>query len=160
MGADVAAVAGGGLGHAVQHLRRHPKQRHEQGVGTRWQRRDRADPHGATVRLQRDALRDARGAAWAPAAGPGRRRPRARAGEIDDGDVAEGQVTHDRRSAIAGFAWVILSLTGVLLPQYQEKVFTYSQPAFFGELAIMLWLVIKGARPPALGSTTSLSAVG
>lgn len=51
--------------------------------------------------------------------------------------------------AIGGFAYVILSLTGELLPQYQGKVFTYSQPAFFGELAIMLWLVIKGARPPA-----------
>jgi len=31
--------------------------------------------------------------------------------------------------ALGGFAWVILSLTGVLLPQYQDKVFTYSQPA-------------------------------
>jgi hypothetical protein len=35
------------------------------------------------------------------------------------------------------------------LPQYQATVFTYSQPAFFGELAIMLWLVIKGAKPLA-----------
>jgi len=51
--------------------------------------------------------------------------------------------------AIGGFAYVILSLTGELLPQYQGKVFTYSQPAFFGELAIMLWLLIKGAKPPA-----------
>ncbi len=51
--------------------------------------------------------------------------------------------------AIGGFAYVILSLTGELLPQYQDRVFTYSQPAFFGELAIMLWLVIKGAKPPA-----------
>jgi hypothetical protein len=60
--------------------------------------------------------------------------------------------------AIGGFAYVILSLTGELLPQYQEKVFTYSQPAFFGELAIMLWLVIKGAKPPALEATGSSSA--
>jgi hypothetical protein len=52
--------------------------------------------------------------------------------------------------AINGCAYVILSLTGVLLPQYQEKVFTYSQPALFGELAIMLWLVIRGAKPPGL----------
>jgi hypothetical protein len=44
---------------------------------------------------------------------------------------------------------VILSLTGELFPQYQGKVFEYGQPAFFGELAIMLWLVIKGAKPPA-----------
>jgi hypothetical protein len=51
--------------------------------------------------------------------------------------------------AAGGFAYVILSLTGELLPQYQDKVFTYAQPAFFGELALMLWLVIRGARPPA-----------
>jgi hypothetical protein len=51
--------------------------------------------------------------------------------------------------AIGGFAYVILSLTGELLPQYQDKVFTYSQPAFFGEIAFMLWLLIKGAKPPA-----------
>jgi hypothetical protein len=55
--------------------------------------------------------------------------------------------------ALAGFAWVILSLTGILLPQYQDKVNTYSQPAFFGEIAFMLWLVIKGARPTALEAT-------
>jgi hypothetical protein len=51
---------------------------------------------------------------------------------------------------INGFAYVMLSLTGVLWPHYQDKVFNYSQPALFGEIAIMLWLVIKGARPPAL----------
>jgi Domain of unknown function (DUF4386) len=60
---------------------------------------------------------------------------------------------------INGFAYVILSLTGELLPQYQEKVFIYSQPAFFGELAFMLRLVIKGAKPPA-HATGSSSAAG
>lgn len=60
--------------------------------------------------------------------------------------------------ALAGFAWVILSLTGVLWPQYQNKVDTYSQPAFFGEIALMLWLVIKGAKPPAVGAAASSSA--
>ena len=57
--------------------------------------------------------------------------------------------------ALAGFAWVILSLTSVVLPQYQDKVNTYSQPAFFGEIAFMLWLVIKGAKPPALEAAAS-----
>jgi len=51
--------------------------------------------------------------------------------------------------AAGGVAYVILSLTGELVPQYQGMVFVYAQPAFFGELAIMLWLLIKGARPPA-----------
>src|SRR5712671_6413203 len=60
--------------------------------------------------------------------------------------------------AIGGFAYVILSLTGVLFPQYQDKVFIISQPALFGELAFMLWLVIKGAKPPALDATALSSA--
>jgi hypothetical protein len=55
--------------------------------------------------------------------------------------------------AVDGLAYVILSLTSVLLPQYQGKVFTYGQPAFFGEVAFMLWLVIKGARPQPLDAT-------
>jgi hypothetical protein len=62
--------------------------------------------------------------------------------------------------ALAGFAWVILSLTSILLPQYQGKVDTYSQPAFFGEIALMLWLVIKGAKPPAQDAAALSSAVG
>jgi hypothetical protein len=60
----------------------------------------------------------------------------------------------------AGFAWVILSLTGLLLPQYQDKVDTYSQPALFGEIALMLWLVIKGAKPPTLDAAASSAAAG
>ncbi len=62
--------------------------------------------------------------------------------------------------ALAGFAWVILSLTGALSPQYLDKADTYSQPAFFGEIAFMLWLVIKGARPPALDAAAASSAAG
>jgi len=53
---------------------------------------------------------------------------------------------------------VILSPTGVLLPQVQDKVDTYSQPAVFGELAFMFWLLIKGAKPPALDATASSSS--
>jgi hypothetical protein len=44
------------------------------------------------------------------------------------------------------------------LPQYQGKVFTYAQPAFFGEVALMLWLVIKGAKPPADATGSSAAA--
>jgi hypothetical protein len=59
---------------------------------------------------------------------------------------------------LAGFAWVVLSLTGILLPQYQDKVDTYAQPAFFGEIAFMLWLLIRGARPPSLDAAALSSA--
>jgi hypothetical protein len=57
--------------------------------------------------------------------------------------------------AIGGIAYLALSLTAVLWPQYQDKVFSYSQPAFFGEIALTLWLLIKGARPPAPDATLS-----
>ena len=60
--------------------------------------------------------------------------------------------------ALDGFAYVIMSLTSVLLPQYSEKVFIISQPALFGEVAFMSWLVIKGAKPPALGVAASPAA--
>ena len=62
--------------------------------------------------------------------------------------------------ALDGLGWVILSLTGVLLPQYYDKVFTYCQPATFGEVALMLWLVIKGAKPKPLAGSVSSAAVG
>ena len=54
----------------------------------------------------------------------------------------------------------MMSFTGLLVPQYQNKLFILSQPALFGELAFMLWLVIKGAKPPALETTTSSLAAG
>lgn len=54
--------------------------------------------------------------------------------------------------AINGFAYVLLSLTGELLPQYYGQVFTYGQPAFFAEIAFMLWLLVKGAKPPVLAA--------
>jgi len=57
--------------------------------------------------------------------------------------------------ALAGAAWVILSLVSILLPQYQNKVYTYTQPAVLGEIAFMLWLLIKGAKPPVLAAAAS-----
>ena len=48
--------------------------------------------------------------------------------------------------ALAGFAWVSLSLTSTLLPQYQDRVNSYLQPAIIGEIVFMLWLLIKGAK--------------
>jgi Domain of unknown function (DUF4386) len=48
---------------------------------------------------------------------------------------------------LAGVGWVILCLTGILLPEYADKLNTYLQPAILGEIAFMLWLVVKGANP-------------
>lgn len=49
--------------------------------------------------------------------------------------------------ALAGFAWVVLSLTSTLLPLYQDRVNSYLQPAIIGEIVFMLWLLIKDAKP-------------
>jgi hypothetical protein len=46
--------------------------------------------------------------------------------------------------SLAGVAWVIVSLTGILSPQYYDKVYSYSQPAIIGEIAFMLWLPDQG----------------
>ena len=54
---------------------------------------------------------------------------------------------------LAGVAWVIVSLTGILLPQYQDQVYGYAQPAILGEIAFMLWLTIRGARPLSMEAT-------
>jgi hypothetical protein len=60
--------------------------------------------------------------------------------------------------ALAGFAWVIISLTGLLLPQYQDRAFSVTQPAVFGEIVFMFWLVIKGARPTTAVPTVASEA--
>ena len=60
---------------------------------------------------------------------------------------------------LAGFAWVILSLVSVLAPEYQSKLYTYSQPAIVGEIAFMLWLLIKGAKPQVMDAPALSSAV-
>jgi uncharacterized protein DUF4386 len=58
--------------------------------------------------------------------------------------------------ALGGIAYIVLCITGVMWPQYSGKVFAYAQPAFFGEVALMLWLLIVGAQPkPAEPATTA-----
>jgi Domain of unknown function (DUF4386) len=59
---------------------------------------------------------------------------------------------------INGFAYLAMSSTGLLLPQYQNMVSNVSFPAQLGEVAFMLWLVIKGVKPPPLDAAASSSA--
>ena len=57
---------------------------------------------------------------------------------------------------VNGFAYLTTSLTALLLPQYENAVSNVTFPALFGELAFMLWLVIRGARPgPSPGPALS-----
>ncbi|MBK5277365.1 MAG: DUF4386 domain-containing protein [Bacteroidia bacterium] len=45
---------------------------------------------------------------------------------------------------INGIVYVLLSFTSIVLPEYKDLVFTIGMPAMFGELVLMLWLLIKG----------------
>ena len=52
---------------------------------------------------------------------------------------------------INGFAYLVLSFTGVLLPQYEASVSNILFPVLSGEVAFLLWLLIKGAIPRPVG---------
>ena len=61
---------------------------------------------------------------------------------------------------INGFAYVALGFTGWLLPQYHAVAFNSAFPALCGELAFMLWLLIKGAKPKPVVTPASSAAGG
>jgi hypothetical protein len=44
-------------------------------------------------------------------------------------------------------AYVLISLIGELAPQYSDTAFLFAQPALLAELALTLWLVIRGSGP-------------
>jgi hypothetical protein len=56
---------------------------------------------------------------------------------------------------INGAAYVVLSFIGLLSPQYYDAAFRSFFPLMLGELAIMLWLVIKGAKMQPMTATAS-----
>jgi hypothetical protein len=56
---------------------------------------------------------------------------------------------------INGLAYVLLSATEVLMPQYLEMVSTMTRPILLGEVVFTLWLLIVGARmKPAPAAAT------
>ncbi len=54
---------------------------------------------------------------------------------------------------INGFAYLTMSLTGILIPRYEQLVSNIAFPALLGEIAIMLWLLIRGAKVSILTSS-------
>jgi uncharacterized membrane protein len=50
------------------------------------------------------------------------------------------------------FAFLISSLTSLVLPHYEAPVHGWMRPFHFGEQAFMLWLLIMGAKPMPLAS--------
>jgi len=51
------------------------------------------------------------------------------------------------------FGYVALSVIALFFLDYYNAAFGYLQPVLFGELAIMLWLLIKGAKVSAIPAT-------
>jgi hypothetical protein len=54
-----------------------------------------------------------------------------------------------------GIAYLALSFTGLLWPHYESLVFNSTLPATLGEIAIMLWLLIWGAKQQPLAAAAS-----
>jgi hypothetical protein len=54
---------------------------------------------------------------------------------------------------IAGcFGYLALSVTGLLFPAYENHAFVYTQPLMLSELAVMLWLIIRGVNEKTVGT--------
>lgn len=47
---------------------------------------------------------------------------------------------------IACFAWLALSVTGFLAPNYEATAYKFTQPFALGEVVTMFWLAIMGAK--------------
>jgi len=56
---------------------------------------------------------------------------------------------------VACFAYLALSLTGLLFPAYEDQVIKFAQPVLFAEVAMMLWLAIMGVSENRLATTSS-----
>jgi hypothetical protein len=54
-----------------------------------------------------------------------------------------------------GFGYLAASFTGVLLPHYEGMVSKIVFPVLFGEIVVMLWLLIKGAKAQPLPAAAS-----
>jgi hypothetical protein len=57
-----------------------------------------------------------------------------------------------------GFAYLVLSFTGLLLPRYEDRVSNIAFPVLAGEVAFMPWLLIMGAKPQPPGVPASSPA--
>src|SRR3984893_12902266 len=55
---------------------------------------------------------------------------------------------------IACFAYLALSVSGFLFPAYEDKVINYTEPVLLAEVAIMLWLIIMGAKEERLAAAS------
>jgi hypothetical protein len=58
---------------------------------------------------------------------------------------------------VNGFAYLVIAFTGLLVPQYVDRVSRMVSPCLIGEGVVMLWLMIRGARPQPLPAAAASS---
>ncbi|MFN8179050.1 MAG: DUF4386 domain-containing protein [bacterium] len=56
---------------------------------------------------------------------------------------------------VAGFAYVAFSVIALVLPEYRQVAYRVLMPLYFGEVPIILWLLIKGANAPQHAAAAS-----
>ena len=56
---------------------------------------------------------------------------------------------------INGLVYVAMSITGLLAPQYSFGISGWAFPVLLGELALMLWLIIKGVDQNTLDASST-----
>jgi len=61
---------------------------------------------------------------------------------------------------INGCAYVTIAFTGLLAPNFVDRVTRVASPALLGEGAVMLWLMIRGARPQPQPVDATFSTAG
>ena len=57
------------------------------------------------------------------------------------------------------FYFLAISLTSLLVPQYEVIVYQWTRPLHFGELIFMFWLLIMGAKPKPASLPVSSQSV-
>jgi hypothetical protein len=57
---------------------------------------------------------------------------------------------------VNGLAYMAISFAGLLVPPYGAVIFDKAFPILLGEIAIMLWLLIRGIKEIPVATTTSL----
>jgi hypothetical protein len=56
---------------------------------------------------------------------------------------------------VAGSAYIVTSVTGIVLPAWRSAMAPYMTPFYMGEVPIIFWLLIKGAKPNPAGMVPS-----
>jgi Domain of unknown function (DUF4386) len=60
---------------------------------------------------------------------------------------------------VAGSGWLVSSFTWLLLPTFAHRVDQFAMVLGMGELPMMAWLLIRGAKTPPSGAGASSSAI-